>query len=293
MNQVLLDRLTEEQKEVYFKYCMPDKLDGLTMESVLLSDENRYKINEFLTETQYKQKFMSYGLDPINRLLLFGASGTGKTFMTKCLANHLKYELLAIDIANALSTGVAAIALSAVFELANHIGTAIIFLDECDAIARDRSDKSVPEDPNVRRANNTLFQLLDRMNPDCIFISATNLYTELDPAFKRRFNVRMQFDRPELDDLEGTIKKFMHPKFEYIADMEPDIKEIIIWHARDYTGLSFDEIETWVERAEKLAIIRGEERILETEIYKYFMDSLRVSVCWDDKKKKHYLHKIS
>ena len=46
MNQVLLDRLTEEQKEVYFKYCMPDKLDGLTMESVLLSDENRYKINE-------------------------------------------------------------------------------------------------------------------------------------------------------------------------------------------------------------------------------------------------------
>lgn len=293
MNQELLNSLSEEQQNIYFKYCLPDKLDGLTMESVLLSDENRNKINEFLTETQYKQKFMSYGLDPVNRLMLFGASGTGKTFMTKCLANHLKYELLAIDIANALSTGVAATALSDIFKLANHIGTAIVFLDECDAIARDRSDKSVPEDPNVRRANNTLFQLLDRMNPDCIFISATNLYTELDPAFIRRFNVKMQFDRPKLDDLEGTIKKFMHPAFEYIKDMETDIRNIILWHARDYTGLSFDEIETWVERAEKLSIIRGEEKIYETEIYKYFMDSLRIKVCWSDKKQKHYLHKIS
>lgn len=292
MNQELFSRLSEDMQTTYVRYCMPDKLDGLTMDSVVLSDENRSKINEFLTETQYKQKFMEYGLDPINRLLLFGASGTGKTFMTKCLANHLKYELLSIDIANALSTGVAATALSDVFDLANYIGTSIIFLDECDAIARDRADKSVPEDPNVRRANNTLFQLLDRMNPDCIFISATNLYTELDPAFKRRFNVRMQFDRPDLDDLEVTIRKFMHPKFKFIENMESDIKDIILWHARDYTGLSFDEIETWVERAEKLAIIRGEEVILETEIYKYFMESLRVTVCWDDKKEKHYLHKI-
>lgn len=292
MNQEIYDSLSEEMQSDYTRYCLPDKLDGLTIDSVILSEENRNKLNEFLVETQWKSKFMEYGLEPINRLILFGASGTGKTFMTKCLAAHLGYELLAIDIANALSTGNAPVALESIFNLGNKIGTAIIFLDECDAIARNREDKSVPEDPNVRRANNTLFQLLDRMNPDCIFISATNLYKELDPAFIRRFDEAMQFDRPPLDNLEEAVRKFMLPKFELEMDMQDDIKQIILWHARDYTGLSYDGIETWVERAEKLAIIRGEEIIKETEIYKYFMEAMRVEVKWDTKKEKYYLYQI-
>lgn len=292
MNQELYNSLSEERQIIYSKYCLPDKLDGLTINSVILSDENRHKLDEFLTETEWKLKFMEYGLEPINRLILFGASGTGKTFMTKCLAAHLKYELLAIDIAQALSTGVAPVALENVFDLANVIGKAIIFLDECDAIARNREDKSVPEDPNVRRANNALFQLLDRMNPECIFISATNLYKELDPAFIRRFDEKMQFDRPPLDDLQEAINHFLLPKFSIDMDMDKDIKSVVLWHARDYTGLSYDEIETWVERAEKLAIIRGEEVIKESEIYKYFMESMRVEVKYDDKKHKYYLFQI-
>ena len=292
MNQEIYNNLSEELQYSYTRYCLPDKLEGLTIDSVILSDENRHKLNEFLTETEYKPKFMEYGLEPINRLILYGASGTGKTFMTKCLAAHLGYELLAIDIANALSTGNAPVALEGIFDLGNAIGKAIIFLDECDAIARNREDKSVPEDPNVRRANNTLFQLLDRMNPQCIFISATNLYKELDPAFIRRFDESMQFDRPPLDDLESAVRKFMLPKFSLDMDMQQDIKEIILWHARDYTGLSYDGIETWVERAEKLAIIRGEETIKETEIYKYFMEAMRVELKWSDKEKKHYLYQV-
>ena len=291
MNTELFNSLSEELQDIYIRYCLPDDLSGLTINSVILSDENKGKVDEFLIETEYKQKFMKYGLKPVNRLINYGASGTGKTFLTKCLAAHLNYELLAIDIANALSTGVAATALEDIFKLGNKIGKAIIFLDECDAIARDRSDKSVPEDPNVRRANNALFQLLDRMNPECIFISATNLYNELDPAFVRRFNIRMRFDRPPLDDLEETIKRFMHKAFTLEMDMPEDIKEIVLWHARNYTQLSYDEIETWVERAEKKAIMRDEEVISEKEIYDYFMDSLRVTLQYDNDGKP-YLYRI-
>lgn len=278
MNKELFDSLSEEMQDIYLKYCLPDKLSGLTINSVILSEENKRKIDDFLTETEYKNKFVSYGLQPINRMLNYGASGTGKTFLTKCLAAHFGYELLSIDIANALSTGVAAVALEDVFKLGNHIGKAIIFLDECDAIARDRSDKSVPEDPNVRRANNALFQLLDRMNPECIFVSATNLYTELDPAFVRRFNIKLKFDRPKMDNLYETMNKFMIKGFTMKKDMQEDIKQIVLQHARNYTGLSYDEIETWVERAEKLAIMRDSEEVLESEIFSFLMDSLRVKV---------------
>lgn len=290
MNAETYEGLSEELQSIYNRYCLPDDLSGLTIDSVILSEENKHKVDEFLIETQYKRKFMKYGLKPVNRIINYGASGTGKTFLTKCLAAHFNYELLAIDIANALSTGVAAKALEDIFVLGNHIGKAIIFLDECDAIARDRSDKSVPEDPNVRRANNALFQLLDRMNPDCIFVAASNLYGELDPAFVRRFNVQMQFDRPPLDNLEEYIRKFLHPSFTINYDMQEDIKEIILWHARNYAQLSYDEIETWVERAEKKAIIRDEEVVSEKEIYDYFMQSLRVRLGRGEDGK-YYLYK--
>lgn len=285
MDKELYDSLPEELQTSYNRYCLPDDLSNLTIDSVILSDENKRKIDEFLIETEYKQKFIKYGLKPVNRIINYGASGTGKTFLTKCLAAHLGYELLAIDIANALSTGNAPVALEEIFTIGNKIGKAIIFLDECDAIARDRADKSVPEDPNVRRANNALFQLLDRMNPDCIFIAATNLYNELDPAFVRRFNVKMKFDRPPLDNLEDTIRKFMLPAFSLTMDMDENIKSIILWHARNYSQLSYDEIETWVERAEKKAIMRDEEFISEQEIYDYFMDSLRVNISYDEQGK--------
>lgn len=285
MDKELYDSLPEELQTSYNRYCLPDDLSNLTIDSVILSDENKRKIDEFLIETEYKQKFIKYGLKPVNCIINYGASGTGKTFLTKCLAAHLGYELLAIDIANALSTGNAPVALEEIFTIGNRIGKAIIFLDECDAIARDRADKSVPEDPNVRRANNALFQLLDRMNPDCIFIAATNLYTELDPAFVRRFNVKMKFDRPPLDNLEDTIRKFMLPAFSLTMDMDENIKSIILWHARNYSQLSYDEIETWVERAEKKAIMRDEEFISEQEIYDYFMDSLRVNISYDEQGK--------
>lgn len=292
MNIELYNSLSEDLQDIYNRYCLPDDLTGLTMDSVILSDENRKKVNDFLVETEYKEKFIHYGLKPVNRMINYGASGTGKTFLTKCLAANFGYELLSIDIANALSTGNAATALEDIFKLGNHIGKAIIFLDECDAIARDRSDKSVPEDPNVRRANNALFQLLDRMNPECIFVSATNLYTELDPAFIRRFNIKLKFDIPPLDNLEETIHKFMLPAFTLKKDMQDDIKEILLYHARQYTALSYYEIQTWVERSEKIAIIAGSEEIKESDIYNFFMDSLRVKVGTDEKTGKLYLYKI-
>lgn len=280
MNSTLYNSLSEEMQDIYMRYCLPDDLSGLTMDSIILSEENKKKVDDFLIETKYKQKFISYGLQPVNRIIASGASGTGKTFLAKCLANSFGYELIAVDIANALSTGTAAVAISNIFKLGNEIGKAIIFLDECDAIARNREDKSVPEDPNVRRAVNAIFQQLDRMNPDCIFYSATNLFKELDVAYVRRFNVQLVFNRPPLDNLVDTINKFMLPGFSLDLDMDEQVRNIVLWHAKNYTGLSYDGIQTWVERAEKNAIIEDREIVKESEIYKYFMEAMRIKVSY-------------
>ena len=292
MTDEVFSSLSPEMQDTYIQFCLPDDLSKLTIDSVILSPENKKLIDGFLLETQYKEKFLKYDLKPVNRILNYGASGTGKTFLTKCLAAHFKYELLAIDINNAIDSGNAAQAIERIFKLGNFLGKAIIFLDECDVIATNRDDKSTPKKAGVREAINGIFQLLDRMNPECIFIAATNLYDDLDPAFVRRFNLKLKFERPELENLEDSIKKFMHPAFNLIYDMQQDIKDIVLDYARNYTGLSYDEIETWVERAEKLAIMRDSEEIKETDIYGFFMDSLRIKVCTNESDKSLYLHQI-
>ena len=45
----------------------------------------------------------------------------------------------------------------------------------------------------IRRATNSIFQYLDQMNKTNIFVSATNMLHRLDPAFERRFNLKMEF----------------------------------------------------------------------------------------------------
>lgn len=288
MKEEIFNSLPEDLQYKYMKYCLPDDLSNLTLDSVILSKDNRDKLNQFLVETEHKEKFAKYGLPVVNRIINSGASGTGKTFSTKCLAAHLDYELLSVDIAKALGSGEVLTAISDIFEIGNKIGKAIIFLDECDSVAKRRTSKEAEnEDPQVKRAITTIFQQVDRMNKECIFIACTNLFSQLDDAFVRRFNYHMEFTRPPLNDFENTIKHFMHKDFTYVEDMEPALKNIVLEYASTFTGLSYGGIEDWVQRAEKQAIIRGELEVKESEIYFYFMQHMRIKVYEDDKGRKY------
>ena len=93
MTQEKLNSLPEEYKDIYVKLCMQVDLD-ISLDSVILSKDNRAKIEDFIKETEYKEKFIEYGLKPVNRLIFYGASGTGKTYLSKALANHFGYEML-------------------------------------------------------------------------------------------------------------------------------------------------------------------------------------------------------
>lgn len=287
MNFEILQSLPEQLQENYTLYCMMVETD-INIDRVILNDENRSKIEEFIMETQYKEKFMQYGLKPINRLILYGASGTGKTYLTKALSNYLGYELLYIDIANSLQANKAAQAIDAIFDLGNHIGKAVIFLDECDAICWARDDADNKDDAAIRRANNSLFQHLDQMNPACVFVSATNLYKNLDTAFVNRFNIRMKFDRPLVDNLDEDFKKILLPAFTIDYDFPMELKEVIWFYARTFDQMSYRAMTDWVERAEKNSLIRDTTVVSESEIYGYLMEAMRVKIDFSGDKPRLY-----
>jgi len=273
------DDLPKVYREIWDNVIMPVDTN-ISLEKVILSPENIEKVNNFIKEISYREQLIEFGLEPQNRLLLYGASGTGKTFMSKALAHELNYTMLYVDIAKALSEGDVAERIADIFKLGNYIETAIIFLDECDSVAWNR-DGSSTDGGTIRRATNSIFQGLDQMNSKCIFISATNMLHRLDPAFERRFNMKMMFKRPELD-MDEAIKHFIYPKFIINDDVVETVREIVKRRAKQNAKLSYYEIEEVVKKAMKRSVLNDTNIVNTSEIYDDIAANMRFRVKVDD-----------
>lgn len=259
--------LPEEYKILLDELIMPVDTN-ISFDSVILSDENKQKYKDFIKEQQYRDRLYEYGLEPMNRLLLYGASGTGKTFSIKALSNLLDVTMIYVDIAKALTDGNVAKNISNIFKLGNYIADhydgVIIFLDECDAVAWNRDGGG--DGGVLRRATNSIFQGLDQMSHHAIFAAATNMLHRLDPAFERRFNLKMAFRRPSLD-IDDCIKHFIFPKFIVNDDVNDTAREIIKRRASQYAKLSYYEIEELVKRAMKRSVLNDTNIVNTSDIY--------------------------
>lgn len=246
-----------------YKELMMPVDTNISINKVILSDENKEKIKQFLAETAARDTFRKYHLEPMNRILMYGDSGTGKTFLSKALANYMRYTMFYVDIAKALSEKTVAANISKVFQLSNALGNSILFFDECDGIAWAR-DRVSPDGDTARVATNSLFQHLDQMNPTNVFIGATNMLHRLDPAFERRFNLKMEFRKPK-GALDPTIRKFMFKEFTYVQDMNE--QDRLSMDRRVSDKLSYFEIQGAVERAMKDSLLRNTLVVKETDLY--------------------------
>lgn len=273
-NRGLTGKFSRTEIEEFNELIMPVKTD-IDISSVILSEENKNKLKDFLAEQDCKDKLIAHNLFPMNRLLFYGASGTGKTYLTKALSNYMNYNMLYIDIAKSLSESTVAKNISNIFKLGNALGNCIIFLDECDAIAWNR-DSTSPDSGIIRRATNSLFQHLDQMNVTNIFVSATNMLHRLDPAFERRFNMKFEFRRP--NNIESSIPRFLYPEFILVDDVDRDMKEIITKRAEASVKLSYYEIQCIVERAMKKAIMQNTLEVRTSVIYEDIRQTERIKI---------------
>lgn len=272
--------LPQEYQELWDELIM-DVDTNISFDSVILSEENKAKYKQFIKEYEYRDRLVSYGLEPSNRLLLFGASGTGKTFSLKALSNLLDITMIYVDIAKSLSEGNVARNISSIFKLGNYIANnyngALVFLDECDAVAWNRDANTSAESGNLRRATNSIFQGMDQMSHNIVFAAATNMLHRLDAAFERRFNVKMSFRRPDLD-MDETIRHFLFPKFLLNDDVEDTVREIVKRRAKQYAKLSYYEIEELVKRAMKNAVLNDTNIVNTSDIYKSLASAMNFKV---------------
>ena len=244
---------------------------NIKLDSVIMSDENRKKVEQFLQEMKHSEKLVRYGLKPTNRLLFYGDSGCGKTYLSKALANYLHYTMLYVDIANSIATSNVSQNISAIFEYANQIHNCVIFLDECDSIAWNRDAGKNQDSGDIRRATNTTFQQLDQMHWSNLAIAATNLLPCLDPAFARRFDDKLEFRRPK-QNLPEIIDKFLFTDkgFRLVHDVNLSYKTVV----EKRIDLSYYTIQLCVERAMKNAVIHNTFEVSERGLYESLAEQM-------------------
>ena len=155
---------------------------------------------------------LTYGLKPPKGVLLFGPPGTGKTLLMRTLANELNIGFRYVKCSELLSEwyGESEKNLSEVFAIARKNAPFLLFFDEIDSIGKKRD--SYTSDDVAPRVMSVLLQELDGFASDpkklVIFVGATNLPNQLDPALMRpgRFDKIIYMHLPDKDARKAIFR---------------------------------------------------------------------------------------
>lgn len=146
----------------------------------------------------------------INATLLYGESGVGKTMFGRYLAYKMGLPYVYINLAMTVDSklGQTSQNLMSVFRDLKGV-PCVLMLDEVDAIAEKRADKTDSAGKEVNRMVITLMQEFDCLTSDVIVLAATNRLDSLDPAFTRRFSLTHEVVRLTKEEMLTLAKRFL------------------------------------------------------------------------------------
>lgn len=184
-----------------------EKIPKKRLEDLVIPENVRTKLNNLKEEYLRSDLLAAYALAPRNRILLTGAPGNGKTSIAEGLAESLmipfytvKYETLV-----ASYLGETASRISALFDFVR-TRRCVLFLDEFDAIAKERGD--IHDVGEVKRVVSTLLLKIDDLPSHVVIIGASNHPELLDRAVWRRFQLRVEIPRPDMHGINEFVRRF-------------------------------------------------------------------------------------
>lgn len=209
--------------------------EKIALNDLLFSEENKAALTQTIKEHQYLEELKKYDLKVDNKILLHGHSGCGKTTTAKAIATALNKNIVIINLSTLINARIGETSknVKAIFDKAIR-EKSVLFLDEFDQIgkSRDSDDKDVGE---MRRLVNTIIQLIDYFPTDSLLICATNHYHTIDTALLRRFQLRLQFEMPNENELDLYYDKLLSNFPDYLQDI-PRKYTISYAEAKDYVN---------------------------------------------------------
>lgn len=231
----------------------------ISLNTLKLEDNIKKAIFYAIDSFDKKDLLQKNGLEPVNKILFAGPPGNGKTSVAISLGKELDMPLFKINIAEIISSrlGETSKQLNQVFKVVNNYGKSILFFDEVDTFATKRV-YSDGYDKEVSGAINKLLQEIDGLNPNVLFIAATNVADELDSALLRRFNMKLWFKNPTEKQINDYI-------FDYFEKREVDLDAMIISGIDSLKNKSWSDVEMYCEGHFRRIILDSETIIYGNE----------------------------
>ena len=164
-------------------------------------------LEEFVDEFSQAPLLRSHSLEPRHTVLLLGPPGNGKTSLAEALATELSLPLLSVRYDAIVDSflGETSNRLRRLIEFAT-LNPCVLFFDEFEAVGKERSDTQ--ETGEIKRVVSTLLVQMDQLPSHTLVVCATNHPELLDRAVWRRFEMKLEIDRPGPQQLKDWFKKF-------------------------------------------------------------------------------------
>ncbi len=200
----------------------------ITFKDVAGADEAKQELEEVVEFLKHPQKYNELGAKIPKGVLLYGPPGTGKTLLAKAVAGEAGVPFFSISGSDFVEmfVGVGASRVRDLFEQAKKSAPCIVFIDEIDAVGRQRGAGLGGGHDEREQTLNQLLVEMDGFgaNEGIIMIAATNRPDILDPALLRpgRFDRQIVVDRPDIKGRQEILK--VHVKGKPIGeDVELDV----------------------------------------------------------------------
>ena len=236
-----------------------------TFKDVAGLKEEKEEVQELIDFLKNPKKFTKMGARIPKGVLLVGPPGTGKTLLAKAVAGEAKVPFFYISGSDfvELFVGVGASRVRDMFQQAKQTAPCLIFIDEIDAVGRERGTGLGGGHDEREQTLNQLLSEMDGFgeNEGIIIIAATNRPDVLDPALLRpgRFDRQVTVNKPDVKEREEILK--VHAKNKILAD-NVNLKFI----ASRTPGYSGADLENLLNEAALLAVRRNKESITMEEI---------------------------
>jgi cell division protease FtsH len=261
----------------------------VTFQDVAGVEESKQELAEVVEFLKEPQKFIQLGARIPKGVLLVGPPGTGKTLLAKAVSGEAGVPFFSISGSEFVEmfVGVGASRVRDLFDQAKRHSPCIVFVDEIDAVGRQRGAGLGGSHDEREQTLNQMLVEMDGFDTDTniIIIAATNRPDILDPALLRpgRFDRRVTLDRPDMKGREAILKVHVKGK-----PLDPSVDLAAL--ARGTPGFVGADLENLVNEGAILAARRNKKSIgqqdLEEAIERVVMGPERKSRLISDEEKR-------
>ncbi|MDP3032920.1 MAG: ATP-dependent zinc metalloprotease FtsH, partial [Rhodocyclaceae bacterium] len=251
---------------------MDENTNQVTFADVAGCDEAKEEVSEFVDFLRDPTKFQKLGGRIPRGALMVGSPGTGKTLLARAIAGEAKVPFFSISGSDFVEmfVGVGAARVRDMFEQAKKSAPCIIFIDEIDAVGRQRGAGLGGGNDEREQTLNALLVEMDGFEASVgvIVIAATNRPDVLDPALLRpgRFDRQVVVPLPDIRGREQILKVHMRK-----VPLAPDVDPSVL--ARGCPGFSGADLANLVNEAALFAA-RANKRLVDMDDFERAKDKI-------------------